>query len=74
MLWKASVLSPGWLDYVPLSEAKFLWQQMLPEAPALLSRLRWTMLPDGSELSRRDTVQGDFGFLGRVLMVFLLSL
>ena len=55
VLWKASVLSPGWLDYVPLSEAKFLWQQMLPEAPALLSRLRWTMQPDGSELSRRDT-------------------
>ncbi|CAE7401334.1 unnamed protein product [Symbiodinium microadriaticum] len=55
VLWKACVLSPRWLDYVPLSEAKFVWQQMLPEAPALLSKLRWSMQPDGSELTRRDT-------------------
>ncbi|CAE7270798.1 hypothetical protein AK812_SmicGene40597 [Symbiodinium microadriaticum] len=55
VLWKACVLSPRWLDYVPLSEAKFLWQQMIPEAPALLGKLRWSMQPDGSELSRRDT-------------------
>ena len=32
-----------------------MWQQMLPEAPALLRKLRWSMQPDGSELSRRDT-------------------
>ena len=55
VLWKACVMSPRWLDYVPLSEAKFLWQQMLPEAPALLSKLRWSMQPNGSDLSRRDT-------------------
>ena len=55
LLWKACVQPPRWLEYVPIPEARFLWQLMIPEATALLDRLRWTLRSDGSELSRRDT-------------------
>ena len=54
VLWKASVQTPGWLDFLPISEARYRWQVLIPEAPSVLQRLGWVMDFAGSELQRRD--------------------
>ena len=33
VLWKASIQVPGWLDFLPIREARFRWQVLIPEAP-----------------------------------------
>ena len=54
VLWKANIQVPGWLDFLPMCEARFRWQALIPEAPDVLRRLGWTMDFAGSELQRRD--------------------
>ena len=54
VLWKASIQSPRWLDFVPLNEAVFKWQEMIPEASSVLQSLHWDVNPQASEFRRRD--------------------
>ena len=37
-----------------MSEARYRWQVLIPEAPSVLQRLGWVMDFAGSELQRRD--------------------
>ena len=64
---------PGWLDFLPISEARYRWQVLIPEAPSVLQRLGWVMDFAGSELQRRDRAGRLIGLLGLGLMGFRLS-
>ena len=43
VLWKSCAVAPSWLDLAPISNARFCWQSMIPEAQCVLSTYSWTL-------------------------------
>ncbi|CAE7883770.1 unnamed protein product [Symbiodinium necroappetens] len=53
-LWRSCAVSPTWLDTAPLTQARFDWKAMIPEAAPVLAKYGWSMDERGLQLCRRD--------------------
>ena len=54
VLWRTCAEAPAWMDTLPLPDILFHWQQCIPEAHSVLSRLGWQLSHDGAVLLRWD--------------------
>ena len=54
VLWRSCAVSPAWLDTAPLTQARFDWKAMIPEAAPVLDKYGWSMDERGLQLCRRD--------------------
>ena len=54
VLWRSCALAPEWLDTAPLTQARFDWRAMIPEAAPVLAKYGWSLDERGLQLCRRD--------------------
>ena len=54
LLWRACTSYPRWMETLPLTEARFAWQEAIPEAVQVLRRYGWQLCEAGRLLTRQD--------------------